>query len=79
MLCLWGFFPNFLIFFKQANLEQEWMLLCCFGVFFVDIIESEDELLFNSCNASSDEEDDEQSRKATVLEKSTFEIVLLVM
>ena len=55
------------------------MLLCCFGVFLVDMIESEDELLFDSCSASSDGEDDEQSRKATVLEKSTFEIVLLVM
>ena len=51
------------------------MLLCCLGVFFVDIIKSEDELLFDSCSAS----DDEQSRKATVLEKSTFEIVSLVM
>ena len=28
-----GVFPNFLIFFKQANLLQ-WMLLCCFGDFF---------------------------------------------
>ena len=55
------------------------MQLCCFGFFFADIIESKDELLFDSCSASSDEEDDEQSRKANVLEKSTFEIVLLVM
>ena len=55
------------------------MLLCCFGVFFVDIIESEDELLFDSCSASSDEEGDEQSRKPTLLKKSTFEIVLLLM
>ena len=55
------------------------MLLRCFGVFFLDIIESEDEVLFNSSSDSSDEEDDEQLRKATVLEKSTFEFVLLVM
>ena len=55
------------------------MLFCCFGVFFVDFIESEDELLFDSCSASSDEEDDEQLRKAAVLEKRTFEIVLLIM
>ena len=51
------------------------MLLCCFGVFFVDIIESEDELLFDSCSALSDEEDEEESRKFAVLEKSMFEMM----
>ena len=55
------------------------MLLRCFRVFFLDIIESEEEVLFDSCSDSSDEKDDEQFRKATVLVKSTFEFALLVM
>ena len=51
------------------------MLLCCFGVFFVDMIKSENKLLFDSCSALWYEEDKEELRKTTVLEKSTFEIM----